>query len=626
LPPENKTEVGDRHAVPAARSSKRLSVVQELTRAEAGVATAPAEQLPAKPSSRSGRRLLRRAAVVLGGPLLGAVAVVLLLVTQFHTAYLTNDDTVVASLINGDFTGKRTSSLIVVPALFGHFVRLGYAALPHLPWYGITLYTLQIIGWTTVVAIFFTLRRRPPVAERIVAAAAISLLAPWMILRVGYTSTALFLGGVGVVLFAVSAKVRGRLGTVYAVAGGMMLGTTYIMRANALLAIAAAFAPVFVVIGIKAGLRRTLLFGLVVATFVLAGWGSNRLEYSRPDWRNYMAMNSARGALHDTPRLNDKNVSNADLQRIGWTRNDLVLFRDFSFPDKTVYSRHAIETLAKLSPYVRDDTIGAGDVYNAFFRYGADKDLRADKGVVVAPVLLIAVMLALWRRRSPLWLTAASLVWFVAVLITILLFIRLPGRVMTPLEGTAVFMAVALPTYLSPRAPKARKGRSLSSIALIVIVALAVVGPMIDGVWGISHMSADTQQNIRAFKASYAWLEKLDPQGIFTGRADLFNSWGKPLSLHTEYRDSHFIPPGWSTNSPAFEARLDRVGIKDLYNALQTNPHMYLVGQTWKAAAVQAFYRQHRGINVRMILRGTLTYPYPIGKMGVWSVLPPTSP
>jgi hypothetical protein len=598
-------------------------VVQEVTRA--GVATAPAEQPSAEASARSGRPILRRVAVVVGGPLLVAVTALVLLVTLFHTAYLTNDDTVVASLINGDYTGKRTSSLIVVPALFGHIVRLGYAAIPDLPWYGITLYVLQIIGWTAIGAVFFTLRRRPPLPERIVAGATIVLLAPWMILRVGYTSTALFLGGVGIILFAVSAKVRGRMGTAYAVVGGLMLGTTYIMRANALIAIAAAFAPVFVVIAIKAGLRRTLLFGLVVVIFVLAGWGSNRLEYSSPGWRDYISMNSARGALHDTPRLNDKNVSNADLRRIGWTRNDLVLFRDFTFPDKTVYSRDAIVTLAKLSPYVRDDTIGPGDVYTAFVRYGAETELRAEKGVVVAPVLLIAVMLALWRRRSPLWLTLASLVWFLAVLITLLLFIRLPGRVMTPLQGTAAFMAVALPTYLNPRASKARDRLSLSSIAVTVIVALAVVGPMIDGIWGISHMNVETQQNIKAFDASYDWLETLDPQGLFVGRADLFNSWGKPLSVHTEYRNLHFLPPGWSTNSPAFDTRLARVGISDLYTALETNPHMYLVGPPWKAAATQAFYRQHRGINVRMALRGTLTYPYPIGRMNVWSVLPPPS-
>jgi hypothetical protein len=558
--------------------------------------------------------------VVVGGPLLVVVTAVIVLVTQFQTAYLTNDDTVVASLIYGDYTGKRTSALVVVPALFGHLVRLFTAVFPSLPWYGISLYALQIIGWTAIGSIFFTLRRRPPVAERIVAAATIVLIAPWMILRIGYTSTSLFLGGVGIILFAVSAKVRGRLGTAYAVLGGVFLGTTYLLRANGLLAIAAAFAPVFVIIGRKAGLRRSFAFGLVIGVFVIGVWGANRLEYSSPGWREFMKMNSARGALADTPRLDDKRVSDADLRSIGWTRNDLWLFRDFTFPDTKVYNTDSIRTLAKLSPWARNKQIGATQVFNAFFRFGADEERRTDKGVVVAPLLLIAVVLALLRGRRIAALTAVAVIWFLAVLIAIMLYNRLPGRLLTPLVADATLVAVALPAYLGARVSRVRHRYSPASIAVIVITALAVTAPVIDGLWGVPRTSANSKANIAAFRATYAWLESFDPQGTFVGRADLFNSWGDPLSNHTAYTNLHFLPPGWLTNSPSFRARLARLGISDEYDALRTNPHMYLVGPLWKAAATQNFYREHRGLNVSMTRHGNLRYPDPIGTMQVWSV------
>ena len=278
------------------------------------------------------------------------------------------------------------------------------------------------------------------------------------------------------------------------------------------------------------------------------------------------------------------------------------------------------QTLAKLSPWARNDQVGAGQVFNAFFRYGADEERRTDKGVVVAPLLLIAFVLALWRRGSIAWLTALSLVWFLAVLIAILLFNRLPGRLLTPLVGDATLMAVAVPAYLGARAARAPHRRSPASIAVIVIVSLAVVAPVIDGLWGVSRTSANTKDNIQAFRATYDWLESFDPKGIFVGRADLFNSWGKPLSAHTAYTNLHFLPPGWLTNSPSFRARLARLGISDEYTPLRTNPHMYLVGPLWKAAATQNFFREHRGLNVRMIRHGNLRYPDPIGTMQVWSV------
>ena len=40
------------------------------------------------------------------------------------------------------FTGKRSSALVVVPAIFGHILRVFYFLIPHLNWYSITLYTL----------------------------------------------------------------------------------------------------------------------------------------------------------------------------------------------------------------------------------------------------------------------------------------------------------------------------------------------------------------------------------------------------------------------------------------------------------------------------------------------------
>ena len=47
------------------------------------------------------------------------------------------------------------------------------------------------------------------------------------------------------------------------------------------------------------------------------------------------------------PRGFQKNVSDADLANIGWTRNDLYLFADDDYPDPSVYSDQDIEELAR---------------------------------------------------------------------------------------------------------------------------------------------------------------------------------------------------------------------------------------------------------------------------------------
>jgi hypothetical protein len=329
---------------------------------------------------------LRRAAVVGGVPLLVSAAVVTTLVVFCQTAFEINDDTTLNAIVKGDYTGKRSSSLVVAPTMFAHMMRVGYALFPRLPWYGITLYGLQIVAWAAIGTVAFTLRRRPPIAERLVVVATILVLAPWMILRVSFTPTALLLGAAGIIVFSASAKVPGRVGTAYAIVAGVLVGALYLVRVYSFLGVVIAFAPVLVVIVFKAGIRRSAVFALVVLVFILVGFGTNKLEYGRShEWRAFMKMNSARSSLHATPRIVDTNVSRRDLDRIGWSQNDLKLFADFFYPDRRVYSSKAIRTLSRLTPRVREEM-------------STSEILDALRGPFVALPLVVGVLLALRRN------------------------------------------------------------------------------------------------------------------------------------------------------------------------------------------------------------------------------------
>src|SRR4051812_14800985 len=221
---------------------RRSGMTSELTHAgslDTAEQTGEQEALsePTLPTPPPPRRLGRRVAFALGLPLLVSAAIVTILVTCCQTAFEINDDTTLNAIVNGDYTGHRSSSLVVAPAMFANVMRVGYALLPNLPWYGITLYVLQAVAWAAIGAVAFTLRRRPPVAERIVVIATMLVLAPWMILRVSFTSTALLLGAAGIMAFAASAKVRGRIGTAYAVGAGLLVGTLYLIRVYSFLGI-----------------------------------------------------------------------------------------------------------------------------------------------------------------------------------------------------------------------------------------------------------------------------------------------------------------------------------------------------------------------------------------------------
>jgi hypothetical protein len=595
-----------------------------LTQAGSDIAPAsPQEpQSAAEPAPQDAPRpVWQRAAVVVGGPLFVSAAAVTLLATRFQTEFLTNDDAAIAAIARGDYTGKGSSSLVVAPAMFGHVLRLGYGLFPHLPWYGIALYALQIVAWAAIGTAIFTLRRRPPIAERIVVAATILALAPWMILRPSYTPTSLLLGVTGIIVFAVAAKVPGRVGTIYAVAGGVLLGTVDFMRASSFLAVVIVFAPVLAVIAVKAGIRRSAVFALVVGMLLLVGLGTNRLEYSRSaEWRNFMKMNSARKWLHDTPRLANENVSDADLQRVGWTRNDLRLFASFIYPDPNVYSEHNIHAMATASPLVRNN-IGPRRIFDVL-RNASDRHL-IEQGPVVASLVLVGAVLALRRSRVAAVLTLVSVVWFVGVLVALLLYLRLPGRLLIPLEGGAVFLAAVVPTYLTPSAPRTGARRPWTATAVVALVVLLGVGPAWHGIRSTARISRDNQRGVRATQATLAKLAAFDPKGIFLGRGDLLGRWVQPLATNSAFGNPKLIPLGWATNSPLFTARLARIGIDDLYTALRTNPHVYLIGFPRDARRISVFYGQHRGVKTGFVAKVRslpIFYGSQVGFVNVYAV------
>ena len=134
---------------------------------------------------------------------------------------------------------------------------------------------------------------------------------------------------------------------------------------------------------------------------------------------------------------------------------------------------------------------------------------------------------------------------------------------------------------------------------------------------------------VRASRARLDKLEAFDPQGIFVGRGDLFGRWAEPLSANSPFENPRLVPLGWTTNSPLFTARLARLGIDDLYTALRTNRHVYLVGDSDEARSIALFYRQHRGVTVHFHVVGK-TLPLYFGSQvfypSVWSASPDRAP
>ena len=212
---------------------------------------------------------------------------------------------------------------------------------------------------------------------------------------------------------------------------------------------------------------------------MLVGYGTTKLEYARtPQWRAFISMNGPHGQMSQTPRLYQKNVSDADLAAIGWTRNDLYLFADDIYPDPSVYTDKDIEKLGVESPLVRR-AVSFKYVYDTLRNSSDDHN-----GPVVSGLVALAILVALRRSRFVSAIVLGSVVWAVVVLTVLLLYERLPGRVGVPFEAGAALLALIVPAYLAPSSdpwPRTNGRPTFSSpaaTALIALIALFVAGPV----------------------------------------------------------------------------------------------------------------------------------------------------
>jgi hypothetical protein len=181
------------------------------------------------------------------------------------------------------------------------------------------------------------------------------------------------------------------------------------------------------------------------------------------------------------------------------------------------------------------------------------------------------------------------------VLIALLLYVRLPNRVLIPFEGGATFIAAIVPAYLASSKKRDPARPQWMEVAVIALVAVLLAGTTWDGVRSPMNVSKDNTNALRKRTKAYATLTAIDPNGVFLARGDFFGLSADPLATHTPFANPQFIALGWATNSPLFIARLERVGIHDVYMSLARNPHVYLYGAGIEVRRVALYYKQHRG-------------------------------
>lgn len=518
----------------------------------------------------------------------------LLLVVCFgllHPGYETSDDVGMIALASGYVGGTRVPFLMYSNVLYGLLLVPLYGLPGHVNWEVVTFVALDLAA--SVGLAYVVLARRRSLPARAFALSALMIVASHVLHSITFTTTAAFasLSGFCLLLQAASKAAPRRL--VRAAAGTLLVVAGSLVRLDSMLLSLCMLLPALALCLSAFDLRRlALLLSLPVALALGAQLADHAYVSGAPAWSVFRRYDEARSMLHDSPRI--ENVR-SQTKRVGWSKNDLESFRSWFFPDSHLYS---FEHLQKLKKLVSDKRRG---------EFGTELTiLNGLTNPACAPFLLLGASVALAvlaraRGRRDLLPLAAMLgtclacVWFLAWSM------KLPSRVLVSLVGALVVYGLAALDWLegAPRpdepsiAPDDPFRRGAAGGAwLLLLAALGLA----------SSQSIRSDAEFANKRAVYARmlsdLDALSASGkLAAGALIVSPGCGLPLEwadpLRVDFPHVEYLPMGWLTFSPSFDAALARFGVSSLTEAFSSGKPVYLVARAKHARVVEKFLREH---------------------------------
>ena len=513
-------------------------------------------------------------------------------------SFETNDDAGMMFIADGTLFGEPSADLVFQHPVIGVVLANLYRVVPTVNWYTLWLYVLH--ATILAVALYLLLGdRRSPIGARLIGFAGFwSVFSLWMWMQLQFTHVSILLGAIGVILYS-SAATRSHVSYWVLAFAGSLVGFAALVRWRGFLAVAVLALPLLPLTLRRITWRRQAVFAGTVLGVLLFGIVFQTMYYAgNSEWHAYSEFNSARGVLHGSTRLSAA-AGNPDLLKdIGWSRNDLEMFRSFFFLDEGMYTVGALEAIAaNTPPPPRPWT----QFLDSFRRLGLARLLLLGG--------LFGAALSVSRKSGRLFLVGTS-VWFIVVVAVLARYSRLPNRISLPILAFLALIYLLRPHTAFPEEPRVlsraikvdSEGISVTWGWLVMVLLTSVT------VWALWHgldatAAATTvaRSDQEAFEALTADLGSIDPEGVFV-------NWGGALPIEhvspttTGSVAVDLVVLGWNSRSPGDSGRLIDLGITDLYQSIALDEHVMLsfFSSSERATLFRTYYRQHYGFDGRL--------------------------
>jgi hypothetical protein len=504
-------------------------------------------------------------------PFLGSFLLVLLLASlslAFFRPYFTfNDDYQILLLLKGVGMSQTPGEMVLfVNVLLCRFLKNLYIYFPNFQWYSaFQVLALFLSFW----AILASVQMRPGGSFR----ATLFILSSFALVfyffsKMQYTYTA-SLAAIGAFFLLAGHWEGGNPGNrakVFTLAFVLLL-VSALLRFSAFSLVVAASIPSVVFLAWKgrtAEERRPVL-GFLTAVILLVSAASlydYHVYHREAAWADFTRFERLRNQLNDFQNLVYDEKTKPVFDSIGWTWNDFVLFKNFCYLDKDIYSLEKLRTLADYFPkcgFNKTEESSFGKIFS-------HPTVQITSAFFLA--LLCFLSSAAWR------LALINALWALAILLALALFFKTPERVCLPL---VLFMMYQNLFFNEPleQTPDASSSRLVFRAGL-VLTALVFL-------FSLFFIRAEYQNNrtqtanTHVLKTS---LQNFRPQNdqLYVNILSAFPFETIPAFDDFEmFRHLNLVQMAWFQRSPTTEDLLKRFGVTCLFRDMVDNPDLFLV-------------------------------------------------
>lgn len=519
---------------------------------------------------------------------------------------------------SGYYTGSPSEYLVYTNVVIGKVLKTLYTYEQNIDWYSVYLYSIHFLSMWFLLVLLLRAKTSPGLLAIIFFLILFAFFELRFLVRVQFTTTAAVSGITGLLLVC-SEAINERKSVFLNVAGVFLIFLSFLCRSSACYLVTILLVPL---VFYSLYYRYSRLFiGTLAASALLcftAGIYNYYSYQSNFGWKKFAEYNYYRSRLHGFPILYDLKNNEIDLSELGWTQNDLSMFRNWHYTNKEVYSVDKLKKLIEIYsnlPEEEHEKYGLGTWYQTMKEHS---QLLKNYGMFLVLIILIFAFSRMITSHA-MAVTGSTLVLSLLLLLCLGYIGRLVERVSLPiLYGVSlVFCYMALNSvsgmnekivgifhriknWVKSSGVRSEKEKGSASPAelpepsvprrsfllwiriVVVAVLVMITGTQLQDQFSkvrqLSRKNENREVTYNRLLEGYDTVfreMKIDPTLISWG-GYIPLGWQKPFQIYPILKDLKIINLGWATHSPNYDESLQRSEIVNIDLALLNRDDVFI--------------------------------------------------